>query len=138
MVTSYHRIGRTGRAGADGIALSFCSSAEREDLRAIEKLIGKKVTLAPNQPASQTGSGNRDGRYSDARQLAAKVVLTNRPKETTVDKTDHLMTLLSPAMIREVAQKQRLQFAARLRATALIPPGAIASPAPRPQQQHPK
>ncbi len=48
-----HRIGRTGRAGASGIALSFCSSAEREDLRAIEKLIGIKIPLAANQPARQ-------------------------------------------------------------------------------------
>ncbi|QDV22756.1 DEAD/DEAH box helicase [Aureliella helgolandensis] len=45
-----HRIGRTGRAGADGIALSFCSSSEREELRAIEQLIGKRVPLAANQP----------------------------------------------------------------------------------------
>ncbi|MCH7990653.1 MAG: DEAD/DEAH box helicase, partial [Planctomycetes bacterium] len=35
-----HRIGRTGRAGAEGIALSFCSSGERRELRAIEQLIG--------------------------------------------------------------------------------------------------
>jgi ATP-dependent RNA helicase RhlE len=45
-----HRIGRTGRAGADGIALSFCTSAEKDELRAIERLIGKKVPLDPNQP----------------------------------------------------------------------------------------
>ena len=44
-----HRIGRTGRAGAEGIALSFCSSAERGELRAIEKLIGQKVPLAAGQ-----------------------------------------------------------------------------------------
>ncbi|MCL4104747.1 UNVERIFIED_CONTAM: hypothetical protein GTU68_034186 [Idotea baltica] len=41
-----HRIGRTGRAGAEGIAISFCSPAERSELRAIEKLIGQKVPLA--------------------------------------------------------------------------------------------
>jgi ATP-dependent RNA helicase RhlE len=57
-----HRIGRTGRAGASGIALSFCSSAEREDLRAIEKLIGQKVPPAPNQPALRPESSPRNGR----------------------------------------------------------------------------
>jgi ATP-dependent RNA helicase RhlE len=48
-----HRIGRTGRAGAAGLAISFCTSEERRDLLAIEKLIGQKVPLAPGQPAPQ-------------------------------------------------------------------------------------
>jgi ATP-dependent RNA helicase RhlE len=48
-----HRIGRTGRAGAEGLAISFCTSEERRDLQAIEKLIGQKVPLAPGQPAPQ-------------------------------------------------------------------------------------
>ena len=48
-----HRIGRTGRAGAEGLAISFCTSEERRDLIAIEKLIGQKVPLAPGQPAPQ-------------------------------------------------------------------------------------
>ena len=64
-----HRIGRTGRAGAEGLAISFCSSDERKDLQAIEKLIGQKVPLAPGQPApqpvseeSKAGSPQRGGR----------------------------------------------------------------------------
>ncbi len=40
-----HRIGRTGRAGATGIAISFCDSEERGFLRAIERLTGSR--LAP-------------------------------------------------------------------------------------------
>ncbi|GEM_PF-9640 len=38
-----HRIGRTGRAGAEGIAYSFCASGEMEELRAIERLIGIRI-----------------------------------------------------------------------------------------------
>jgi ATP-dependent RNA helicase RhlE len=41
--TYVHRIGRTGRAGLGGVALSFCDSAEQHLLRDIEKLIGKKI-----------------------------------------------------------------------------------------------
>ncbi|RKZ04068.1 ATP-dependent helicase [Candidatus Fermentibacteria bacterium] len=41
--TYVHRIGRTARAGADGDAVSFCSSEERYYLREIEKLLGNQV-----------------------------------------------------------------------------------------------
>ncbi|QDT41438.1 ATP-dependent RNA helicase RhlE [Gimesia alba] len=41
-----HRIGRTGRAGAEGIAISFCSGNERNELRSIEKLIGHKIPVS--------------------------------------------------------------------------------------------
>jgi ATP-dependent RNA helicase RhlE len=42
-----HRIGRTGRAGATGIALSFCDREERDTLRDIERLTGKKIEVKP-------------------------------------------------------------------------------------------
>ncbi len=38
--TYVHRIGRTGRAGMEGTAVSFCDSEERDDLKNIQKLIG--------------------------------------------------------------------------------------------------
>jgi len=38
-----HRIGRTARAGASGIAISFCDASEKAFLRDIEKLIGKAI-----------------------------------------------------------------------------------------------
>ena len=38
-----HRIGRTARAGADGIAISFCDAEERPFLRDIEKLIRMSI-----------------------------------------------------------------------------------------------
>jgi ATP-dependent RNA helicase RhlE len=42
-----HRIGRTARAGAAGIAISFCNGEERAFLRDIEKLTRIKVPVAP-------------------------------------------------------------------------------------------
>jgi len=44
--TYVHRIGRTARAGASGVAVSLCASDEREQLRGIEKLIRQRVPVA--------------------------------------------------------------------------------------------
>jgi ATP-dependent RNA helicase RhlE len=46
-----HRIGRTGRAGADGVALSFCDPAELNHLRGIEKLTRRRLTVIGDGPA---------------------------------------------------------------------------------------
>ncbi|MDR3236278.1 MAG: DEAD/DEAH box helicase [Prevotellaceae bacterium] len=43
-----HRIGRTGRAGAEGTAYSFCNAEEKPYLKDIEKLIGKKIPVVDN------------------------------------------------------------------------------------------
>jgi len=43
-----HRIGRTARAGASGVALSFCGGEERSYLRDIEKLIGRQLAVIDN------------------------------------------------------------------------------------------
>jgi ATP-dependent RNA helicase RhlE len=48
--TYVHRIGRTGRAGASGIALSFCDEEEMEYLKDIQKLIGREITVTEDQP----------------------------------------------------------------------------------------
>jgi ATP-dependent RNA helicase RhlE len=48
--TYVHRIGRTGRAGASGIAISFCDAEEKEYLRDIQKLIGKTVPVVKDHP----------------------------------------------------------------------------------------
>ena len=52
--TYVHRIGRTGRAGASGIALSFCDRDEIVNLKDINKLIGQKIPAFPH-PYEATG-----------------------------------------------------------------------------------
>jgi ATP-dependent RNA helicase RhlE len=42
-----HRIGRTGRAGATGQALSLVSSDEADRLRAIERVLGRRIQVLP-------------------------------------------------------------------------------------------
>ena len=46
--TYVHRIGRTGRAGNNGTAISFCSSDEMQQLKDIQKLIGKQIPVIEN------------------------------------------------------------------------------------------
>ncbi|UPL51124.1 DEAD/DEAH box helicase [Hymenobacter sublimis] len=48
--TYVHRIGRTGRAGADGTALSFCDDEERAYLQDIQKLIRRQVPVVQSHP----------------------------------------------------------------------------------------
>lgn len=48
--TYVHRIGRTGRAGASGSALSFCDMEERAYLRDIHKLIDKTIPVVEGHP----------------------------------------------------------------------------------------
>jgi len=50
--TYVHRIGRTGRAGANGIALSFCANDEMDYLKDIRKLIQKNIDVVDHHPYS--------------------------------------------------------------------------------------
>ena len=73
--TYVHRIGRTGRAGASGIALSFCDAEELPFLKDIHKLIAKQIPVNEEHPypmspqsmvikaeaAKAAGGGNRSG-----------------------------------------------------------------------------
>lgn len=53
-----HRIGRTARAGASGVAISFCDPSERKQLQGIEKLIKRQITVV--------GAGPRPEKHEDA------------------------------------------------------------------------
>jgi len=48
--TYVHRIGRTGRAGASGIAISFCMFDEKPYLKDIHKLIGRDIPVVSEHP----------------------------------------------------------------------------------------
>src|SRR5258705_82133 len=57
--TYVHRIGRTGRAGASGIALSFCDTEEKEFLRDIHKLIARTIPVVEDHPYHSTSNATR-------------------------------------------------------------------------------
>jgi len=48
--TYVHRIGRTGRADASGVAVSFCMDEEKPFLRDIQKLIGQDIDVVEDHP----------------------------------------------------------------------------------------
>ena len=52
--TYIHRIGRSGRAGEEGIAISICEPEENTYARDIERLIGKKIEQIRDNPFPQT------------------------------------------------------------------------------------
>lgn len=110
-----HRIGRTGRAGADGVAISFCSSAERSDLRAIEQLIGQRVPVgaSPDQfgreaPAERRGVQRRTAsreavsRQSEPRQAESRET-ASQPAEPKI--TAARQTVSRPAEPRTTASR---------------------------------
>ncbi len=88
-----HRIGRTGRAGAAGIAIAFCTADERTELGSIERLIGHKLpaentpTEEPQTEGSKAAKPRRNRRRRPAKsgdgcgKAVAKVAAaTEKPK----------------------------------------------------------
>ena len=69
--TYVHRIGRTGRAKASGVALSFCMGEEKPYLRDIQKLINQKLPVIYDHPYVDDGSEDED--------VAAKPQQKKRP-----------------------------------------------------------
>ena len=52
-----HRIGRTARAGAAGRAVALCAAEEMEELRAIEKTLGRPIPVAAGTPWAEATKG---------------------------------------------------------------------------------
>lgn len=72
--TYVHRIGRTGRAGASGVAVSFCDAEEKAYIRDIEKLIQMRIPVLESEIAS-TGK-------TSAKPNAAAMQTVSRATET--------------------------------------------------------
>ncbi len=60
--TYVHRIGRTGRAGAAGQAISFCTEEQRDELRGIERLLGRPIPVLHDHDTIRPGTMAARGR----------------------------------------------------------------------------
>ncbi|MFP9113821.1 DEAD/DEAH box helicase [Flavobacterium sp. RHBU_3] len=65
--TYVHRIGRTGRAGNSGLAISFCGRDELPYLKDIEKLIGQKIKVIDGHPYPYSDEVKPEGAKPDFR-----------------------------------------------------------------------
>lgn len=71
--TYVHRIGRTGRAGHDGIAISFCESEELPYLKDIQKLIGKTIPVEKEHPfITPAGEKLQEAKKEELKEKAQK------------------------------------------------------------------
>ncbi|RPD40565.1 DEAD/DEAH box helicase [Chitinophaga barathri] len=72
--TYVHRIGRTGRGGASGIALSFCEAEERPYVKDITKLIGQSIPVVSNHPFPAGESAERPAPAVQMRQSSSQQI----------------------------------------------------------------
>jgi len=82
--TYVHRIGRCGRAGEEGIAISLCEPEENAYLRDIEQLIKKKIELIIDHPFPQTDREMTKAEKKDAekeKQKRKQEFFANRKKK---------------------------------------------------------
>jgi len=82
-----HRIGRTGRAGAQGLAISFCTPEERDLLGAVEKLIDMKIQVSSRDPGfdenAPTSMPKKRGGRGGGRRGGSKKQSRNRKSSGT-------------------------------------------------------
>ena len=100
-----HRIGRTARAGASGIAISFCEPSERLKLFRIEKLIDLKLEVTKS---NLLNPDNIIGYHEEIRPPSSKVINYNDQFEDKKYKSKKLATTKGKSNFKRTAKKNKL------------------------------
>ena len=142
--TYVHRIGRTGRAGAEGTAVAFCSPEEEEYLAAIEKLIRKKIpvreTPALPRPARQEAAGESAPRPDPAPRKEPKAEQPAQREEKQMEQNQQekpAQGLSASAKRRRRRRRAAASAAAAAAQNGQSAPNAQAKPADNGQKQNP-
>ncbi len=85
-----HRIGRTARAGREGIAISFCDPTETMALKAIEKTINYKIPLDKNHPFHGAHGISGVRKISSAKQNSANI--NSKEENNMTNQTNNLQS----------------------------------------------
>ncbi len=118
--TYVHRIGRTGRAGLGGVAISFCDFDEKEQLADIEKLIGKRIEeisdhpypLMNNFPAVKATQPRRDKSRAIASQNDMAANSSARPSTSAKKASSHKTTQSGITKQSDAPKKKKLRMTA--------------------------
>ena len=133
-----HRIGRTGRAGANGIAYTFVTPDDEEALENIEKLIGTTISRGEDASSEPASEGTRDGEDSSdgeatppkrrsARTRKPRPDASKAPEEKAVAPVEEVER---PAAASPEKRSKEPRRSARSEAAAASTPGDWNGPVP--------
>ena len=118
--TYVHRIGRTGRAGKGGIAIAFCQFDEKDELKGIEKLLGKPIPVVEGHPFPMENfdppQKDKHGKPINAEDAEARAAAKERRRERDAE--------------NKARAEERKQAADQPAAKPAAPPKAAPKPAP--------
>ena len=126
--TYVHRIGRTGRAGQEGTAVSFCDRSERPYLTDIEKLIGRAIPVAGEvaheestavQASRETAQRKTSNSRTRRKQVSESTLAKAAAEKAAAEKTaNQQIRKAKPAAKRLTRQEKATQVQAEQQAKA--------------------
>ncbi len=140
--TYVHRIGRTGRAGHGGTAISFCDISEKDELKAIEKLLGRHIPVVEDHPWPMTNfeppKRDKNGKIINPEDAEARQAARERKRERKQAAVDGLERGRAEALQKPKTSPSRKEATAKSLPNASVTAPKAKSPKPAKDQRTPK